>query len=194
MVSIVRSLLWELICTTGVFFSPLLFMLVLKALSRECISKLSWELLYADDLVLIADTLDDMCVSPRSRHGRLAWKVNGSVSTWRRSRSWSPVLAQELRQLPLMLSAAHSARDGFTRSAATPLIDLVCRMCRARLGLSTEDQCLRWMLTKPCLMWRPLSSTWMTRGLWQFHYRLMLWGLGNVHETPAHLHHQVLLA
>ena len=36
--------------------SPLLFILVLEALSREFRTGVPWELLYADDLVIIADT------------------------------------------------------------------------------------------------------------------------------------------
>ena len=32
----------------------------------------------------------------------------------------------------------------------------------SRLSLSTADQWLKWMSTAPCLMWRPLSATWVT--------------------------------
>ena len=59
-------------------FSPLLFILVLGALSREFCTGVPWELLYAVDLGLIVDTRS---VSPSSRRGRLAWKVRGSAST-----------------------------------------------------------------------------------------------------------------
>ena len=42
----------------GSVFSPLLFIIVLEALSREFFTRCPWELLYADDIVLIAETLD----------------------------------------------------------------------------------------------------------------------------------------
>jgi len=40
--------------------SPLLFVVVMEALSREFRVALSWELLYTDDLVVIAETEDDL--------------------------------------------------------------------------------------------------------------------------------------
>ena len=41
----------------GSVFSPLLFTIVLEALSTEFRTSCPWELLYVDDLVLIAETL-----------------------------------------------------------------------------------------------------------------------------------------
>jgi len=40
--------------------SPLLFVIVMEALSREFKVALTWELLYTDDLVVIAETEDDL--------------------------------------------------------------------------------------------------------------------------------------
>ena len=40
--------------------SPLLFIIVLEALSREFRTGLPWELLYADDLVLMADSIEEL--------------------------------------------------------------------------------------------------------------------------------------
>ena len=45
----------------GSVLSPLLFIIVLEALSREFLAGVSWEDLYADDLVIIADSLEE-CV------------------------------------------------------------------------------------------------------------------------------------
>ena len=45
----------------GSVLSPLLFIIVLEALSREFCSRVPWEDLYADDLVIIAESLEE-CV------------------------------------------------------------------------------------------------------------------------------------
>ena len=81
----------------------LLFILILEALSHEFCTGVPWELLYADDLAVIADTLEE-CVSKLkiwicwfvdSKSLRLywsrkrAWRTKAWVSTWRRLSSWS---------------------------------------------------------------------------------------------------------
>jgi len=57
----------------GSVLSPLLFMLVLEALSREFRTGVPWELLYADDLVVIADSLGS--AFPSCGSGKLGWRV-----------------------------------------------------------------------------------------------------------------------
>jgi len=44
----------------GSALRTLLFVMVMEALSREFTVALSWELLYADDLVVIAETEEDL--------------------------------------------------------------------------------------------------------------------------------------
>ena len=44
----------------GLALSPLLFVMVMEALSREFRVALQWKLLYADDLVVTAETQDDL--------------------------------------------------------------------------------------------------------------------------------------
>jgi len=44
----------------GSTLSPLLFVIVMEAISRELRVALPWELLYADDLVVIAETEEDL--------------------------------------------------------------------------------------------------------------------------------------
>jgi len=53
----------------GSALSPLLFVIVTEALSREFRVALPWELLYADDLVVIAETKDDLIKRLVSEHG-----------------------------------------------------------------------------------------------------------------------------
>ena len=44
----------------GAVLSPVLFIIVMEALSREFRVGCPWELLYADNLVLMAETLEDL--------------------------------------------------------------------------------------------------------------------------------------
>ena len=46
----------------GSVLCPILFAIVLKALSRGFSAGLPWELLYADNLVIMADSLDELSV------------------------------------------------------------------------------------------------------------------------------------
>ena len=52
----------------GSVLSPLLFLLVLEPLSRQFRRGVPWELLYADDLVVMADSLEECIVKLK------AWK------------------------------------------------------------------------------------------------------------------------
>ena len=47
--------------------SPLLFILVLEALSQEFCTGVPWELLYADDLAVFADTLEECITKLKAR-------------------------------------------------------------------------------------------------------------------------------
>ena len=44
----------------GSVLSPLLFIIVMEALSQEFRTGCPWELLYADDLVIVAETLEEL--------------------------------------------------------------------------------------------------------------------------------------
>jgi len=53
--------------------SPVLFLIVMEALSREFRVALPWELLYADDLVVMAETEDDLIIRLNK------WKNDGRI-------------------------------------------------------------------------------------------------------------------
>jgi len=54
----------------GSALSPLLFVIVIEAISREFRVALPWELLYADDLVVITETEDDLIKRLTHTHNR----------------------------------------------------------------------------------------------------------------------------
>ena len=56
----------------GSALSPLLFVMVMEALSREFRVALPWELSYADDLVVIAETKDDLI---KRLNIRITWRI-----------------------------------------------------------------------------------------------------------------------
>jgi len=60
----------KIVMHQGSALSPLLFVIVLE--SRQFTVALPWELLYADDLVVIAETEDDLI--KRLMSGRITWR------------------------------------------------------------------------------------------------------------------------
>jgi len=54
------DILTEMLLVPSSALSPLLFAMVMEALSREFRVALPWELLYADDLIVIAETEEDL--------------------------------------------------------------------------------------------------------------------------------------
>ena len=65
----------------GSVLSPLLFVIVLEALSCEFRTGTPWELLYADDLVISAETEEGLKMKLNK------WKTE-MESTWGKPRSW----------------------------------------------------------------------------------------------------------
>ena len=60
----------------GSRLSPLLFVIVMEAISREFRVALPWELLYADDLAVIAETEEELIDRLRGlMSGKITWKV-----------------------------------------------------------------------------------------------------------------------
>jgi len=83
----------------GSALSPLLFVIVMQALSREFRVALPWELLYADDLVVIAETEEDVIK-------RLSeWKNNVENRGMRVNRNKTKVMISGECQKPVQKAA-----------------------------------------------------------------------------------------
>ena len=64
----------------GAVLSPVLFIIVMEALSREFRVGCPWELLYADNLVLMAETLEDLKKKLTIWKDNIKAKGSGSMS------------------------------------------------------------------------------------------------------------------
>jgi len=83
----------------GLALSPLLFVIVMEAISREFRVSLPWELLYADDLVVIAENEDDLIK-------RLSeWKDNVENRGMRVNMNKTKVVISGERQKPVQKAA-----------------------------------------------------------------------------------------
>ena len=111
----------------GSVLSPLFFILVLEALSREFRTGVPWELLYADDLAVIADTLEE-CITELN-----AWK-NGMENRG---------LRVNMKKTKLMISDA--GLDVLRDSGAFP-----GAVCRNGVGVNSIScsQCKLWVHKK----------------------------------------------
>jgi len=83
----------------GSALSPLLFVIVMEAISREFRVVLPWELLYADDLVVIAETEDDLIKRLNE------WKNNVENRGMRVNMNKNKVMISGERQKPLQKAA-----------------------------------------------------------------------------------------
>jgi hypothetical protein len=108
----------------GSVLSPLLFILVLEALSREFRTGTPWELLYADDLVLIADTMEG-CINKLK-----SWKAGME----------SKGLRVNMAKTKLLISG--TGLNVLLESGAFP-----CAVCRSGVGANSIQcpQCSLWV-------------------------------------------------
>jgi len=83
----------------GSALSPLLFVIVMEAISREFRVALPWELLYADDLVTIAETEEDLI---KRLNG---WKNNVENKDMRENINKTKVMISGERQKPVQKAA-----------------------------------------------------------------------------------------
>ena len=107
----------------GSALHPLLFILILEALSREFRTGVPWELLYADDLVIVAESLDE-CIDRLK-----AWKLSME----------SKGLHVNTKKTKFMVSGV--ALGMLRNSGAFP-----CAVCRSGVGANS-------ILCSLCSLW-----------------------------------------
>ena len=138
--------------------SPLLFIIVLVALYKKFRKGLPYELLYADDLVLVAES-EELLVSREDREvEERTWDWGAKRKFWKdednEMRDWCRT-SKELRQISVWFFFvwresveiqyyAQCAKNGFTKNVAIlrgdwSLIHFTCaRLCRCK---STGEKC-----------------------------------------------------
>ena len=111
----------------GSVLSPLLFIIVLEAISSECRDRSLWELLYADDLAIIAESLEEL----ENRYTQ--WK-NGMESKG---------LRVNLQKTKVLISDAN-------RGPIFPTGKYPCGVCRKGVGRNSIlcTKCKKWVHKK----------------------------------------------
>ena len=104
----------------GSVFSPLLFIVVLEALSREFRRGLPWELLYADDLVIIANSVEEL------EERCLAWKNNMESKGLRVNVGKTKIIKSCTNEGPVLASGKY-----------------LCGVCNK--GVGTNSICCSWV-------------------------------------------------
>ena len=107
----------------GSVLSPLLFILVLEALSREFRTGAPWELLYADDLVIMADSLE---------------QCSSKLKTWK--------AAMEKKGLRVNMTKTKFLISGVGLDVLKDTGKFPCAICRSGVG-NNSIQCSR------CKLW-----------------------------------------
>ena len=147
--------------------SPLLFIPVLEALLHEFSIRVPWELLCTDDLLLITNT-QEKCIS-KLKAWKQVCKVKSSMSRPSKPSCWSVVWAmlssRNLANTPVLPALVVSATTQYCAHCAVaslsnwwPLQIMSAAGVRVRLGQWMAEL---WMSMAPCLMWKPLSATYV---------------------------------
>ena len=86
----------------GSALSPLLFIIVLKALSRDFCTGTPWELCYTDDLVIIAETEDELKMK------LIKWKTNSEAKDLRVNMGKTEIMVSRINLQMLKDSGKYS--------------------------------------------------------------------------------------
>jgi len=146
----------------GSALSPLLFAIVMEAISREFRVALPWELLYADDLVVIAETEEDLIKSLNE------WKNNVESRGMRVNMNKTKVMISGERQKPVQKAARWPCgvcdRDvGSNSIQSTSCRKWVHKKCSGIKG--SMYKVMRSLICRGCS--NPVISTGHTSGYWR---------------------------
>ena len=120
-------------------FSPLLFIIVLEALSREFCTGCPWELLYADDLMISAESMEELLVK---------------VQTWKTE--------MEKKGLRMNMGKTKVVESGINLGVLKKSGKYPCGVCQSGVGSSNAifcGGCKRWVHKKCSGIKRPCALT-----------------------------------
>ena len=115
-------------CSSGLCLSPLLFIIVLEALSREFRTGCPWELLYADDLMISARSKEELLVK---------------VKTWKTE--------MEKKGLRVSMGKTKIMESGINLDVLKKSGKYPCSVCLTGVGSTNAilcDGCERWVHKK----------------------------------------------
>ena len=160
----------------GFVLSPLLIIPVLEVLSREFRSGVPWEVLYADDLVLIADNKEE-CI-PMLKAWRAGMKSRGLRVIMKKPKFLVSGDGHEvLQKYVKYLSAVCCSGVGRNSTLCSQCMVWVhkmcggitkwlfkepkhfCPRCMGEFRLIDGRTVRKWIWMAPCLIWKPLPAT-----------------------------------
>ena len=145
----------------GSVLSPLLFIIVLEALSRECRNRSLWDMFYADDLVIIAESLEEL----ENRHS--AWKNSMESKGLRVNLSKTKVMVSDVNRGPTFSSGnypcgvcckgvgansilcipcnhwVYKRCSGVIKGRMDAVVDFTCRKCLNPQVVVEEDKVVK---------------------------------------------------
>ena len=147
----------------GSVLSPLLFIIVLEALSREFRTGCPWEMLYADDLVAIADSVEELLVKVGT------WKEGMEKKGLRVNTGKTKVLVSGYNMDVLKKSGKNPCGVCLTGTGSNAIFCTGCSLwvhkkCSGITGPLRDDpeyRCARCQGTARQIDGRPLTEVWL---------------------------------
>ena len=125
--------------STSAVFSPLFFILELEALSRDFSIGAPWELLYADDLLIIADSLE------KSRARLKAWKDAMEKKGCRVNMSKTKFMISGVDLDVLDKSGIYPCAVYRKNVGSNAIICTICKLCIHKRGYRDRTEGGHWL-------------------------------------------------